>query len=69
MPKKSYPLEGVVFEVRDADDNVIAELTTDKDGIAITEDLEYGDYTVKERTTKEGYILDETVHEIQIREH
>lgn len=67
--KTKTPLDGVVFEVFDKDGKIVSTITTDKDGIAITEDLEYGDYTVKEHTAKEGYVLDETVHEIQIREH
>ena len=67
--KTKTPLDGVVFEVFDKDGKIVSTITTDKDGIAITEDLEYGDYTLKEKTAKDGYILDETVHEIQIREH
>jgi LPXTG-motif cell wall-anchored protein len=63
------PLEGVVFEIFNSDGKVVATLTTDKDGIAITDWLDYGDYTVKEKTALTGYVLDETVHEIQIREH
>jgi uncharacterized surface anchored protein len=67
--KTKTPLEGVVFEVYDADGKIVSTLTTDKNGIAITGPLEYGDYTVKEKTAKTGYALDKTVHEIQIREH
>jgi LPXTG-motif cell wall-anchored protein len=67
--KTKTPLEGVVFEVFDSDGKVVATLTTDKDGIAVTDWLDYGDYTVKEKTAKEGYVLDETVREIQIRDH
>jgi uncharacterized surface anchored protein len=67
--KTKTPLDGVVFEVFDASGKVVATLTTDKDGIAITDWLDYGDYTVKEKTAKDGYVPDETVHEIQIRDH
>jgi LPXTG-motif cell wall-anchored protein len=67
--KTKTPLEGVVFEVFDSNGKVVATITTDTDGIAVTDWLDYGDYTVKEKTAKEGYVLDETVHEIQIREH
>ena len=62
------PLEGVVFEVIDKNGNVIAEITTDADGIASLI-VKYGDYIIKEKTEKEGYILNETEHEIEIREH
>jgi LPXTG-motif cell wall-anchored protein len=67
--KDKTPLEGVIFEVYDADGKVVATITTDKDGIAVTDWLGYGDYTLKEKTAKSGYVLDETVREIQIREH
>lgn len=67
--KTKTPLEGVVFEVFNKDGKIVSTITTDSNGIAITEDLEYGDYTVKERTAKDGYVLDDTMHEIQIREH
>jgi LPXTG-motif cell wall-anchored protein len=63
------PLEGVVFDVFDSDGKIVATITTDKDGIAITDPLDYGDYTVKEKTALTGYVLDETVYEIQIRDH
>ena len=63
------PLEGVVFEVFDSNGNVVATLVTDKDGTAMTDILEYGNYTIKEKTAKEGYVLDETVHIIEISEH
>jgi uncharacterized surface anchored protein len=63
------PLEGVVFEVFDTNGKVVATLTTDKDGIAITDWLDYGDYTIKEKTAKDGYVLDETVHSVEIRDH
>jgi uncharacterized surface anchored protein len=67
--KTKTPLKGVVFEVFDMDGKVVATITTDKNGEAVTDWLDYGDYTVKEKTAKKGYVLDETVHEIQVREH
>jgi uncharacterized surface anchored protein len=67
--KNKTPLDGVVFEVFGSDSKVVATLTTDKDGIAVTDWLDYGDYTIREKTAKSGYVLDETVHSIEIREH
>ena len=63
------PLEGVVFEVRDADGNFITTITSGADGVAITDYLEYGKYRIFEKSTLSNYILDETVHEIEITEH
>jgi uncharacterized surface anchored protein len=67
--KTGAPLEGVVFEVKDAEGNIVSELTTDKDGTAITDWLDYGAYTVTEKSTGEAYLLDETSHEVFIRDH
>jgi uncharacterized surface anchored protein len=67
--KMKTPLEGVAFEVFDNDGKIVSTLTTDKDGIAVTDWLDYGDYTLKEKTAKDGYVLDATVYEVQIRDH
>jgi uncharacterized surface anchored protein len=63
------PIKDVVFEVMNSDEEVVAILVTGKDGTAITEPLPYGDYAVKEKVAKAGYILDEAAYEIMIREH
>lgn len=48
------PEEGVIFEVYDKNNNLISNLTTDKDGyMSIV--LPYGTYTLKQITTPEGY--------------
>lgn len=68
-------IAGVEFEIRDKDGNVIATLVTDKNGhaesdelpIAVFKDGEYVEdikYYVVETKAAEGYILDETVHEV-----
>lgn len=48
-------LKGCVFEVLDADSKVIAELTTDNTGYAITGMLPFGTYTVREKSSVRGY--------------
>ena len=62
------PLEGFAFEIFNSEGEVVETIVSDSEGIAVTGPLEPGDYTIKEKYTQEGYILDETVHEIQIRE-
>lgn len=48
------PEEGVIFEVYDKNNNLVSNLTTDKDGyMSIV--LPYGTYTLKQITTPEGY--------------
>lgn len=59
-------LPGVVFEVKDASGAVVATLTTDGSGVAETDALPLGTYTVREKSTLEGYILDTTVHEVTL---
>jgi len=53
------PLKGVVFEILDADLNVIETVTTDILGMTSTSNLVYGDYYVREKAALEGYVLDE----------
>ena len=73
------PIEGVVFEVRDKDGKVLDTLTTDKNGHAESKELpictynEDGSfkedihYTVVETKAADGYILDETAHDVVLR--
>lgn len=71
-------IEGVVFEVRDRDGNVIETLVTDSDGnaaskplpIAVFKDGEYKEdiiYYVVETEAPEGYIIDKSPHEVRFR--
>ncbi len=41
------PLPGVIYEIYDEDGNKVGEVEADEDGIAIFEDMPYGDYTVR----------------------
>ena len=73
------PIEGVVFEVRNKDGKVLDTLTTDKNGHAESKELpictynEDGSfkedihYTVVETKAADGYILDETAHDVTLR--
>ncbi|MDR1852134.1 MAG: prealbumin-like fold domain-containing protein [Propionibacteriaceae bacterium] len=53
-------LEGVVFELYDADENPVAQRTTDRNGNAAFSSLPYGTYKLKEVETLEGYRLLDT---------
>ena len=71
-------IAGVEFEIRDKDGNVIETLVTDKNGHAESGELPIGvfkdgafvedikDYVVETKAA-EGYILDETVHEVVLQ--
>ena len=73
------PIAGVEFEIRDKDGKVIETVVTDKNGHAESKELpiciynEDGSfkedihYYVVETKAVEGYILDETVHDVVLR--
>ena len=77
---KTMPLSGAEFEVRAAEDiitpdgtkrankgDVVATIVTDSEGVAKTEPLYLGRYTVKEIKAPYGYVLDSTNHEAEIK--
>ena len=61
-------LEGVKFGIFDTNNSLVEEITTDENGRAISGLLNYGDYTLRELETKEGYILNGKEWKIEIRE-
>ena len=61
-------LEGAVFNLFDKEGNVIKEVTTDKDGYAVIDELLYGEYILKEVAAPNGYILSEEPVQINIIE-
>ena len=63
---KNKGIAGVVYEVKDSARNIVATITTDKNGIAETEVLPLGSYTVQEKSAPDGYVIDDTVHEVTL---
>ena len=51
------PLKNVKFKIYDKNNKYIETITTDKDGIAISSDLEKGEYKIKETETNKYYYL------------
>ena len=63
-------LEGVVFEILDANDKVIQTLTTNKNGEATSKSLKIGEvYKVREKTTKSEYIISEKIEKVTLKEN
>ena len=60
------PLAGATFQIKDSSGAVIAEETTDDDGIITVENLVYGSYTYQETVAPEGYQLDEKLYYFSI---
>ena len=60
------PLEGAVIRVARRGSSEYTEVTTGKDGTALLENLEEDWYQVREVRSPEGYILDSTVHDVEL---
>ena len=63
-----YPIQDVVFEVKNMDGKVVQTIITDENGIAITKELPVGEYKIQEIQTKEEYVLKEDIIKIEIKE-
>lgn len=61
------PLAGVTFGLYQSDGTLVDIAITDESGIALFENLQTGTYQLKELATIDGYLLDETVHEIELK--
>lgn len=60
-------LAGVTFGLYQRDGTLVDIAITDESGIALFENLQAGTYQLKELATIDGYLLDETVHEIELK--
>lgn len=60
------PLEGAVIRVSRRGSSEYTEVTTGKDGTALLKGLEEDWYQVQEICSLEGYILDDTVHDVEL---
>ncbi|MGU8865040.1 prealbumin-like fold domain-containing protein, partial [Clostridium perfringens] len=61
-------LEGAEFTIYDNNKNSVATITTNKDGYAESEPLNYGTYTMQETKAPKGYLLSNKVWDINITE-
>lgn len=60
------PIKGAVFEILNSKGKVIQTITTDKDGIATSSNLEYGKYYYREKSVPNSYVLDTKKYEFSI---
>ena len=67
--KEGSPLEGVKFAIYDNNNNLIEEVLTNKEGIAVSKELEKGEYKVKEIETNKWYLLNENEKKVEIKEN
>ncbi len=67
--KKGSPLSGAVFEIFDRSNTVVAQITTDRRGIATSPPLSLGVYGIREIAAPAGYQLNDTVFFGEIKLH
>ena len=67
--KKGTPIKDVVFEIRNSEGKLVQEITTNEDGIALSNELEKGIYVIKEVKASEEYELTDEEFIIEIIEH
>ncbi len=65
--KQNDPIEGVIFEIFNINNEKVDEIITNKDGIAVTTDLERGIYKVKEKYATKYFLLNENDYIINIK--
>ncbi len=66
VDENNKPIEGATFEILDSGKNVVQTVTTDSNGVAVTQKLSNGTYYYREVSTPEIYILDSTEKEFVI---
>ncbi|NLC42287.1 MAG: Cys-Gln thioester bond-forming surface protein, partial [Erysipelothrix sp.] len=60
-------LENTVFEIRNSNNVLVETIKTNSDGRAQSSLLPLGKYTLKEVTASPGYVLDDTVYEVELK--
>lgn len=65
----SYKIKGVQFTIYDKAGTAVDTITTNDNGIAISKDLRYGEYTMRETKPANGYLANNTVYNITIDTH
>ena len=67
--KKGTPIENVEFEIRKEDGELVEKIVTDKEGIAISSNLEKGSYIIRETKAHKDYKISNEEFKIQIEHH
>ena len=66
--KEDLPLAGAEFTIYDLNRNEVDKLVTDQNGYAISKDIRYGCYIMKETKAPQGYLPSDKIYEIEITE-
>ena len=66
VDENNEPLQGVKFNILDLDKKVIDTIVTDKNGVAVSKELEKGTYYYQEIEAPEGIIVDNTMYKFEV---
>ena len=66
---KGSPIANVVFEIKNERGEIVEELITNEEGIAISQKLEKGKYVIKETKTNSDYEINNQEFKIEITEN
>ena len=67
--KKGDVIQDITFEIFDSDKNLVDIVKTDKDGQAMSKELEIGRYIVKEKNSTKNFLLNSNEFFINIQEN
>lgn len=65
----SEPLENAKYRVSKADGTLVGEYTTNRNGTINIQDLEIGTYDVEEIQAPTNYLIDTTIHKVNVAEN
>ncbi len=66
VDENNKPIEKVKFEIYDENKELVDTIETDKDGIAVSKELELGKYTYKEVDAPNKYIIDDKEYDFEL---
>ncbi|MDO4282847.1 MAG: SpaA isopeptide-forming pilin-related protein, partial [Clostridia bacterium] len=66
LDERDLPIEGVKFEIKDANGNIVDTIITDKDGKATSKELILGTYYYQEVEAPEKYVIDSNEYEFDL---
>lgn len=66
---KGSPIQGTIFEIRDEEGKLVEEIVTNENGIAISKELEKGNYKIREIETDADYEITNQEFTIEIVKH
>ncbi len=67
VDNQNHPLENVQLEIRDSENNVVGTLKTNEQGIAMSNNSAYGNYTIIKTKVPKGYKIDNQILQVNLK--